>query len=393
MLLSLALIIIAGMLASKACSLLRLPSLIGMLAAGILLGPYVANLIDDSILNISADIRKVALIVILIRAGLGLDMSGLKKIGRPALLMCFLPACFEIGAIVLIGPKLLGLSYSEAAVLGAVLAAVSPAVVVPRMVRLTDEGYGMDKGIPQLILAGASVDDVFVIVMFTTFCRIEAGTGGVDILDFVNIPFSIVTGIVIGYSIGLVLTLLWEKLHMRDTVKLLMVMGISLLLVVAEDSIPTTLNFSSLIAVMFIGIGIKQKAPVRSKRLALKFSKAWVVAEIFLFVLVGACVNINYVGKAGFAAVALILGALVIRMLGVLTCLIKTKLNLKERVFTMMAYTPKATVQAAIGGVPLAMGLACGDVVLTCAVMAIIITAPIGAAAIDLSYKRLLQKK
>ena len=364
-----------------------------MLAAGILLGPYVANLIDDSILNISADIRKVALIVILIRAGLGLDMSGLKKIGRPALLMCFLPACFEIGAIVLIGPKLLGLSYSEAAVLGAVLAAVSPAVVVPRMVRLTDEGYGMDKGIPQLILAGASVDDVFVIVMFTTFCRIEAGIGGVDILDFVNIPFSIVTGIVIGYSIGLVLTLLWEKLHMRDTVKLLMVMGISLLLVVAEDSIPTTLNFSSLIAVMFIGIGIKQKAPVRSKRLALKFSKAWVVAEIFLFVLVGACVNINYVGKAGFAAVALILGALVIRMLGVLTCLIKTKLNLKERVFTMMAYTPKATVQAAIGGVPLAMGLACGDVVLTCAVMAIIITAPIGAAAIDLSYKRLLQKK
>lgn len=392
MLLSLGLIFLVGMSISWICKKIKLPGLIGMLATGIVLGPYVLNLLDPSILNISAELRKIALVIILTRAGLGLDVAGLKKIGRPAILMCFVPASFELAGMILLAPKLLGVTCMEAAIMGAVLAAVSPAVVVPRMVKLTEEGYGMDKAIPQLILAGASVDDVYVIVLFTTFVGLASGDS-VSVIRFVNIPVSIVLGIGVGVGVGLLLNLFFTKCHMRDTVKVVVFLSISLLLVVAEDAIPIEITFASLISIMCMGIGIKQKNESLAKRLSAKYNKLWVGAEILLFVLVGATVDISYVKQAGWGAVLLIFAALVFRMLGVFVSLLGTKLNVKEKLFTMMAYTPKATVQAAIGGVPLAMGLDCGNIVLTVAVLAIIITAPLGAFAIDISYRKLLKQQ
>lgn len=389
MLLSISLIIIMGMALGEICKKLKLPALIGMLGTGIILGPYLLNLIDPALLSISADIRKIALIIILIRAGLGLDLQGLKKVGRPALLMCFLPASFELAGMLLIGPKLLGLSLLEAAILGSVLAAVSPAVVVPRMVKLMDEKYGVKQGIPQLILAGASVDDVYVIVMFYTFTGLATGKEA-SVLSFVNIPVSIILGILIGVGIGLLLGLFFEKIRMRDTVKTLIVLSVSLLLVAMEDKLTTAITFSALISVMCIGVGLQKKSQSSVQGLSAKFGKIWVGAEIFLFVLVGATVNIKYLTKVGPVAVLVIMSALIFRMLGVFACLLGTKLNKKERLFSMLAYTPKATVQAAIGGIPLAMGLACGDTVLTVAVLAIVITAPLGAFAIDSTYKKLL---
>ena len=366
MLLSIALILLVGMSMGWICKKIKLPSLLGMMITGMILGPYVLNLLDDSILGISAELRKIALIIILTRAGLGLDLSGLKKIGRPAVMMCFVPATFEIVGIVLLAPKLMGLSILEAAIMGAVLAAVSPAVVVPRMVKLMEEGYGVKQGIPQLILAGASVDDVYVIVLFSTF-----------------------TGMMQGQSTSI---LSFKKVHIRDTSKVLIILSISLLLVVMEDSLNTTITFSALIAIMFIGIGLQKKREVVAKRISVKYGKLWVAAEVFLFVLVGATVNVGYLGKIGVKALVVIVGALVFRMLGVSVCLLGTSLKKTERLFAMMAYTPKATVQAAIGGIPLAMGFACGDTVLTVAVLAIVLTAPLGAFAIDFSYKKLLKK-
>ena len=389
MLLSISLILIFGMLMGWICQKIKLPSLLGMLMTGIVLGPYVLNLLDDSILGISAELRKIALIIILTRAGLGLDLSGLKKIGRPAVLMCFVPASFELIGIVLLAPKLMGFTVLEAAVMGAVLAAVSPAVVVPRMVRLMDEGYGVNEGIPQLILAGASVDDVYVIVMFSTFVGMMQGEGA-SILQFANIPVSIFFGIAIGLLLGVLLAYFFKKVHIRDTSKVLIILSISFLLVVIEDKLTTAITFSSLIAIMFIGIGLQKKREVVAKRLSVKYGKLWVAAEVFLFVLVGATVNIAYLGKVGAKAFLVIIGALVFRMFGVFVCLLGTGLKRKEKLFTMMAYTPKATVQAAIGGIPLALGFACGDTVLTVAVLAIVLTAPLGAFAIDLSYKKLL---
>ena len=362
-----------------------------MLITGIVLGPYVLNLLDEGILGISAELRKIALIIILTRAGLGLDVSGLKKIGRPALLMCFVPASFEILGIILLAPALMGMKVLEAAVLGAVLAAVSPAVVVPRMVRLMDEGYGTKEGIPQLILAGASVDDVYVIVLFSTFVGMMQGEGA-SVVSFVNIPISIMLGIAIGMILGILLSVYFKKIHIRDTIKVLIILSISLLLVVAEDGLTTPITFSALIAIMFIGIGLQQKRAQVAKRLSVKYGKLWVGAEVFLFVLVGATVNIQYLGKVGFRALVLIAGALLFRMIGVFVCLIGTKLSRKERLFVMLAYTPKATVQAAIGGMPLALGFACGETVLTVAVLAIVLTAPLGAFAIDLTYKKILSK-
>lgn len=391
MLLSISLILIVGMSMGWICRKIKLPSLLGMLLTGIVLGPYVLNLIDADILNISAQLRKIALIIILTRAGLGLDISGLKKIGRPAVMMCFVPASFELLGMLLLAPRLLGMSLLEAAIMGAVLAAVSPAVVVPRMVKLIDEGYGTKKGIPQLILAGASVDDVYVIVLFSTFTGIMQGNG-VSVMSFVNIPVSIFLGIVIGIFIGFVLAKFFELAHIRDTAKVLIILSISFLLVTAEDTLTTSITFSALIAIMFIGVGLqKYRAPV-AKRLSAKYAKLWVGAEVFLFVLVGAAVNIGYLKNVGVSALVVIAGALVFRMLGVFVCLLGTKLNKKERLFTMMAYTPKATVQAAIGGIPLAMGFNCGETVLTVAVLAIVLTAPLGAFAIDASYKKLLAK-
>ena len=391
MLLSISLILILGMCMGWLCQKIKLPGLLGMLITGIVLGPYGFNVLDDSILGISAELRKIALIIILTRAGLGLDLSGLKKLGSPAFLMCFVPASFEMAGVILLAPKLMGLTVLEAAVMGAVLAAVSPAVVVPRMVRLMDEGYGVKEGIPQLILAGASVDDVYVIVMFSTFVGMMQGEGA-SVLKFVNIPVSIVLGIVIGLLLGVLLAYFFEKVHIRDTSKVLIILSISFLLVVIEDALTTAITFSALIAIMFIGVGLLKKREVVAKRLSVKYGKLWVAAEVFLFVLVGATVNIGYLGKVGVKALLVIVGALIVRMLGVFVCLLGTGLKRKERLFTMLAYTPKATVQAAIGGIPLALGLSCGDTVLTVAVLAIVLTAPLGAFAMDLSYKKLLTR-
>lgn len=391
MLLSIALILLVGMSASWICKKIKLPGLLGMLATGIVLGPYVLNLIDSSILNISSELRKIALIIILTRAGLGLDITGLKKIGRPAILMCFLPASFELLGIILIAPGALGMSVLEAAIMGAVLAAVSPAVVVPRMVKLMDNGYGTAKGIPQLILAGASVDDVYVIVLFSTFTGMMQGKGA-SIINFVNIPVSIILGMGIGILAGYLLAMYFEKIHIRDTVKVLLILSISFILVATEDMLNTPIKFSALIAIMFVGVGLHKKRDVVAKRLSQKYEKLWIASEVFLFVLVGATVNINYLGNMGIKALIVIFGALIFRMAGVFVCLIKTELNKKERLFTMMAYIPKATVQAAIGGIPLALNFACGETVLTIAVLAIVITAPLGAFAIDLSYKKLLRR-
>ena len=391
MLLSIALILLVGMSMGWLCRKMKLPGLLGMLSTGIVLGPYVLDLLDPSILGISAELRKIALIIILTRAGLGLDLSGLKKIGRPAVLMCFVPASFELFGMLLLAPKLMGLSILEAAVMGAVLAAVSPAVVVPRMVKLMDEGYGVKEGIPQLILAGASVDDVYVIVLFSTFTGMMQGTGA-SAIRFINIPVSILLGIAIGLGIGVLLAYFFQKIHMRDTSKGLIILSISFLLVVLEDYLATPITFSALIAVMFIGIGLQRKREVVAKRLSAKYGKLWVASEVFLFVLVGATVNIGYIGKVGIKALIVIAGALVFRMFGVLVCLLGTEIKGKERMFTMLAYTPKATVQAAIGGIPLALGFACGESVLAVSVLAIVLTAPLGAFAIDLTYKKFLKK-
>lgn len=391
MLLSIALILLVGMSMSWICRKIKLPGLLGMLITGIVLGPYVLNMLDIKLLGISADLRKIALIIILTRAGLGLDLTSLKKIGRPAVLMCFVPATFELAGMLLLAPRLMGMSLLEAAVMGAVLAAVSPAVVVPRMVKLMEEGYGVKEGIPQLILAGASVDDVYVIVLFSTFSGMMQGEGA-SVIRFINIPVSIILGMIIGLTIGVLLAFYFQKVHIRDTAKVLIILGISFLLAAAEDSLTTPVTFSALIAIMFIGVGLQRKREAVAKRLAVKYGKLWVAAEVFLFVLVGATVNIGYLGRVGVRALLMIAGALLFRMAGVWVCLLGTGLKTGEKAFTMLAYTPKATVQAAIGGIPLALGFACGDTVLTVAVLAIVLTAPLGAFAIDLSYRKLLTK-
>lgn len=391
MLLSIALILLVGMSMGWICRKIKLPGLLGMLITGIVLGPYVLNVLDIKLLGISEDLRKIALIIILTRAGLGLDLTSLKKIGRPAVLMCFVPASFELAGMLLLAPRLMGMSLLEAAVMGAVLAAVSPAVVVPRMVKLMEEGYGVKEGIPQLILAGASVDDVYVIVLFSTFSGMMQGEGA-SVIRFVNIPVSIILGMIIGLTIGILLAFYFQKVHIRDTAKVLIILGISFLLAAAEDSLTTPVTFSALIAIMFIGVGLQRKREAVAKRLAVKYGKLWVAAEVFLFVLVGATVNIGYLGRVGVRALLMIAGALLFRMAGVWVCLLGTGLKTGEKAFTMLAYTPKATVQAAIGGIPLALGFACGDTVLTVAVLAIVLTAPLGAFAIDLSYRKLLTK-
>lgn len=391
MLKSIALIMLIGMSAGWVCRKVKLPGLIGMLFTGIILGPYVLNMLDSSILLVSADIRKIALVIILTRAGLTLNLEDLKKVGRPAFLMCFVPATFEMIGMIILAPRLLDVSLIEAAVIGAVVAAVSPAVVVPKMIKLMEDGYGTKQGIPQLILAGASVDDVYVIVMFTAFTSLAQG-GNVSVMSFVNIPVSIMFGIIIGIIIGKALAVVWKKLHIRDTVKAAIFLSVALLLVDIEASLNTPITFASLISVMFIGIALKKDRSEVAFRLSQKYNKMWVWAEVMLFVLVGATVDIGYVAYAGVSSIVIIIGALIFRMAGVALCMAGTKLKLKERAFCMLAYTPKATVQAAIGGVPLSMGLACGNTVLTVAVLAIIITAPLGAFAIDMTYRKLLKK-
>lgn len=392
MLLSIGLILLAGMLAGWLCKKIKLPSLIGMILVGILIGPFAFNLIDESILNISSQIRRIALIVILIRAGLSLDLNSLKKVGRPAVLLCFLPAVFEIAGMILLAPRFLpDISIMEAAVMGCVVAAVSPAVIVPRMIKLIEEGYGKEKSIPEMILAGASVDDVFVIVMFYTALSLLTG-GEVKAIHFINIPVSIILGIAVGIGVGLVLGLVFSKLKINPVIQTIILLCISFLLSEAEEAIPISITFSALIAIMFQGIAIRKKNQEVATVLSGKFNQIWVVAEVFLFVLVGACVNYKYAINAGIPAVLLLLSVLVFRMLGVFLCLLGTGLSVKEKLFCMISYIPKATVQAAIGSIPLAMNLPCGDMVLTVAVLAILITAPLGAFGIDITYKKILKK-
>ena len=394
MLLSLALIFLCGMLLEKIFSLLKLPSLLGLIITGIILGPYCLNLLDRSILSISADLRELALIIILTRAGLNLDIEDLKKVGRPAILMCFVPASFEIIGMVLIAPRLFNITLFEAALMGSVVAAVSPAVLVPKMLKLIDERYGTNKSIPQLLMAGASVDDIFVIVLFASFTSLVKG-GSVSALDFLKIPTSIIFGLLIGIIIALILTKFFTRFHIRDSAKVVIILSISFILVTIENSISKFFNgiigFSGLLAVMSVGAFLKAKKQELSKRLSLKYSKLWVAAEIMLFVLVGATVNIKYALNTGFTGILLIFAVLIFRMLGVLISLIKTNLNKKERIFSMIAYCPKATVQAAIGSIPLSLGFASGEIILTIAVLAILITAPLGSFAIELFYKRLLE--
>ncbi len=391
MLFSIALILICGMFLGWICKKLHLPSLLGMIITGIILGPYALNLIDESIISISSDLRRIALIIILMRAGLSLNISDLKKVGRPAILMCFVPACFEMLGMILIAPRLLNISVLDAAIMGAVVAAVSPAVIVPKMLKLIEEGYGTKQSIPQLILAGASVDDVFVIVMFTAFTGLAQGND-VSLTGFINIPISIVVGLLFGLIVGYVFSVYFKKVHIRDTAKVIILLCTAFVMVTIEDNFSNFIPFSGLIAVMGLGIALQKKREVVAIRLSVKFNKLWVCAEILLFVLVGATVNLKYALSAGFGVIILIFAVLCFRVIGVLFCLLKTKLNLKERLFCMIAYMPKATVQAAIGAIPLSMGLACGDIVLTVAVLSIIITAPLGAFLIDLTYKRLLNK-
>lgn len=395
MLTSLALIFLAGLAMAALCQSLKLPRIIGMLITGILLGPYVLDLFDPSILSISSDLRQMALIIILLKAGLSLNLADLKKVGRPAIMMACVPASCELLAFFLFAPYILGVTRIEAAVMGAVLAAVSPAIVVPRMVHLMENGYGTDKSIPQLILAGASCDDIYVIVLFSTFTSMAQG-GSAHVRDFVNIPISIILGILLGAVTGYALSLFFELAYrhdryIRNSVKVIIILGMSFMLMAIQNWLDGIVSVSGLLAVVSMACVIKIKCiPSVTKRLSEKFGKLWLAAEVILFVLVGAAVDIRYTLTAGLAAVGMILLALVFRSIGVSLCLLGTDLTWKERLFCIISYLPKATVQAAIGSVPLAMGLPCGKLVLSVAVLGILITAPLGAFGIDMTYKKLL---
>lgn len=391
MLTSIALIILMGLSLAFIFDKLKLPRLIGMILTGIILGPYMLNVLDPTILNISSELRQIALVIILTRAGLALDIKDLKKVGRPAILMCFVPAVFEILGFIILGPKLLNLSFLDSAILGTVIAAVSPAIIVPRMIKLMDEGYGSKKSIPQLILAGASVDDIFVIVLFTSLTSLAKSESSFSLNVLLQIPISIILGVLIGIVIGLILIKLFKVIHTRDSNKLLIILSISFLFITLENSLKEYIPISGLLAVMSLGATIYKSNNDLSIRLSSKYSKLWAGAEIFLFVLVGATVNINYALRLGLVSVIIIIFALLFRILGVYLSLIKTNLNKKERFFTSLSYLPKATVQAAIGALPLSMGLSSGETILTVAVVSILVTAPLGAILIDNTYKNLLK--
>lgn len=398
MLTSLALIFLVGLSAAAICGYLHLPRIIGMLFTGIILGPHVLGLLDDKILSISSELRQIALIIILLKARLSLNLADLKKVGRPAVMMAFVPASFEICGYLLCAPMILGITRIESAVMGAVLAAVSPAVVVPRMVQLMENRYGTEKSIPQMILAGASCDDIFVIVLFSTFAGMAQG-GTADFTQFLNIPVSIVLGILLGAAVGYLLSLFFETAYakehyVRNSMKVIVVLGLSFLLMAVETWAKPYASVSGLLAVVSMACVLKMKCPKSvSGRLSEKFGKLWIAAEVVLFVMVGAAVDIRYTATAGGAAVVMILLALIFRAAGVCVCMAGTALNKKERLFTVIAYLPKATVQAAIGSVPMAMGLSCGQIVLSVAVLAILITAPLGAIGMDVTYRRLLKRQ
>ena len=398
MLMSLSFIFLVGLAMAAICQRIRLPRIIGMLLTGIVLGPYVLDLLEPSILSISSELRQMALIIILLKAGLSLNLADLKKVGRPAVMLSCVPASFELLGYVLFAPMILGINRIEAAVMGAVLAAVSPAVVVPRMVKLMETGYGTKKSIPQMILAGASCDDIFVIVLFSTFSGMAQG-GSARLMDFANIPVSIVSGILLGAVAGWLLSLFFETAYakehyVRNSMKVIIVLGVSFLLMSVETWVKPYISVSGMLAVVSMACVLKLRSIKSvSARLSEKFGKLWLAAEVLLFVLVGAAVDIRYTMGAGLAAVLMIFTALIFRTIGVLICLAGTVMDWNERLFCVIAYLPKATVQAAIGSVPMAMGLPCGQIVLSVAVMAILITAPLGALGMDSTFEKLLEKE
>ena len=388
---SLGIIVLCGLLLGSICNKIKLPPLLGMLIVGIVLGPYVLNLISPQILGISADLRQLALIIVLTRAGLSFNINELKKNGRSAVMLCFVPAVMEIVGYIIFGILLLKISWNEAAILGCVMAAVSPAVIVPRILKLKEQGYGTDKGIPQMILTGASADDVFVIILFTAFLGMSGGNG-FDFNILWRTPVSIILGIGLGLLIGWLFSLFVKRFHIRDTVKIIVLLCFSFFFVSIENHVSAYVPFSGLLAVIAMSAMLFATHKECAERLSVRYNKLWLVAEILLFVLVGATVDLSFAVKSGGIIIAVIALALVFRIVGVYLCVIRTKLNFKERLFCAIAYTPKATVQAAIGAIPLTMGLACGQIVLTAAVLAIIITAPIGAFLIDILYKKMLEK-
>ncbi len=392
MLVSIAYLSLLALLLGSICVKLRLPALVGMLLSGIILGPYCLNLLSPELLNISVELRQIALVIILMRAGLALDVSALKKVGRPALMLCFVPACFEIVAMIIIAPILIDVSLLEAAIMGTVVAAVSPAVIVPKMLKMMEEGQGVKKGIPQMIMAGGSVDDVFVIVLFTAFVALGQG-GEFHPSTLMQVPVSIVLGLIVGFVSGWTLVRLFKMVHLRDTVKMLILLSVAFLFLGMESALKGVVPVSGLLAVMAMGATVLSRYEVLAKRISPKYSKLWVFAEILLFVLVGATVNINFAIAAGPVVLLILAFVLMWRMVGVYCSMVGSDLNFKERLFCMIAYLPKATVQAAIGSIPLSLGLGCGEIVLTMAVVAILVTAPLGAFGIDLTVERFLSRK
>lgn len=398
MIFSLSLIFLVGLSMAFICEKIKLPRIIGMLVTGLCLSPYVLDLFDPKILGISSELRQIALIIIMIKAGLSLNLEDLKKCGRPALLLSFVPACFEIAAYIIFAPLLLNLSFVEAALMGAVLSAVSPAVVVPRMVYYIEHKVGTNKQIPQMLLAGASLDDVFVIVLFTSFLAMATGDG-INVLSFLNIPISIVLGVALGVASGLVLALFFRlarrfKINIRDVVKVIILLASSFMLMSIQNFVESFVSISGLLAIISMALTVHMaEGKEITKILSDKYGKMWIIAECILFVLVGAAVDIRYTLSAGAIAIILILLALLVRAIGVFICLLGTKLNMKERLFCIFVYLPKATVQAAIGSVPLSMGLPCGNIILSVSVLAILITAPLGAILMDTTNKFLLTKE
>ncbi|MGF7059321.1 cation:proton antiporter [Brassicibacter mesophilus] len=392
MALSLGIIILLGLGFNKVFDRLKLPGLLGMLILGIIIGPYGANFISGDILKISSDLRRIALIIILLRAGLGIKKETLNKIGIPALKMSCVPGLLEGFTIMLVSNKLLGIPIVEAGMLGFIVAAVSPAVVVPQMLNFIQNKIGADKNIPTLILAGASIDDVFAITLFSTFLGLYGG-GQVNIaMKILDIPISIVLGVLLGVIIGFIMIYIFRKYHMRDTKKVLILIGVAIVFTSLEDALKNIIPIASLLGVMTIGFILLEKHSGVANRLASKFNKIWVFAEILLFVLVGAQVNIHVALNSGLVGALIILIGLLARSLGVVISLTGTDLSWKERLFCVIAYVPKATVQAAIGAVPLSAGVSSGDLILAIAVLSIIITAPLGAIGINFAGNRWLSK-
>ncbi len=391
MLLSLALILLSGLLLGGLMKSLRLPALTGYMLAGFLTGPFCLGWLDSSLLQISPEIRRIALVIILMKAGLSLDLDDLRRIGRPAVLLCFVPATCEIAAFLLLCPHLLGLSLLESALLGAVMAAVSPAVVVPRMTRMMDEGIGTRKGIPQMIVAGASADDVYVIAIFSAMLSLSSG-GSVSAWDFLQIPLSMVTGILAGAAAGLAASFLLARIRCGSVERFLILLSVSFLLLSLEEALSPFFSLSGLLGVMSLCITLRRREAALASACAGLCGRVWTGAEIFLFALVGAIVDLQVIRQAGLAMVLMLCAGLCLRLAGTWLCVSGKGLTFREKLFCAFCETPKATVQAAIGGIPLSAGLACGNTVLAFAALAILLTAPAGALLIDSTCRRWLRQ-